>query len=183
MSEVLDELGAELVDGEWMYDGEQIEIRFVIRTEDERMEYGDYISNLLDDFGFYVDRQYKTSAEASPIWLQSDPADGLWHLYTGGWIANQISRDDGGQFQITTPLLVGLETCFGKRWNPREEFFDLADKLATNQFAKHGRAFRNVGRDRPDGDGRIQPYLAVRLRPVSPRAVRRSKSQLTWLPP
>ena len=65
MTEVLEELGATFADGMWMYEGEQIELIMVIRTEDERMEYGDYISNLLDDFGFYVDRQYKTSAEAS----------------------------------------------------------------------------------------------------------------------
>lgn len=134
MTAVLEELGAEKVDGQWQYEGEQITLIMIIRTEDERKDYGDYISNLLDDFGFYVDRQYKTSAEASPIWLQSDPADGLWHMYTGGWISTAISRDDAADFQF-------FYTCLGWPGNAlwdalvcEGDFFDLADELANNQF-------------------------------------------------
>jgi peptide/nickel transport system substrate-binding protein len=135
MTEVLEELGAENVDGQWQYNGEQITLIMVIRTEDERMDYGDYISNLLDDFGFYVDRQYKTSAEASPIWLQSDPWDGLWHLYTGGWISNQIVRDQAANFQGFYTELGWPGNLLWEAMEPSQEFFDLADQLANNQFS------------------------------------------------
>jgi len=45
-----------------------------------------------------VDFQYKTRSEASPIWNQSDPNEGLWNWYTGGWITTAISRDDATNF-------------------------------------------------------------------------------------
>jgi peptide/nickel transport system substrate-binding protein len=41
---------------------------------------------------------YKTAAEASPIWMRGDPAEGQWHVYTGGWIATVISRDEADNF-------------------------------------------------------------------------------------
>jgi peptide/nickel transport system substrate-binding protein len=118
----------------WMYEGEQIELIMVIRTEDERIEYGDYISNLLDDFGFYVDRQYKTSAEASPIWLQSDPLDGLWHMYTGGWITTAISRDSAGNFEDFYTSLGWSGNLLWEAMIPSDEFFQLADDLYNNVF-------------------------------------------------
>jgi peptide/nickel transport system substrate-binding protein len=98
ITQEMEAMGAELVDGKWRYEGEPVVLIFLIRTEDERLEYGDYVANLLEDVGFTVDRQYKTSAEASPIWISSDPNDGLWHLYTGGWITTSINRDQGGNF-------------------------------------------------------------------------------------
>jgi peptide/nickel transport system substrate-binding protein len=134
MTEVLIELGAENVDGQWQYEGEQIELIMIIRTEDERMEYGDYICNLLDDFGFFVDRQYKTSAEASPIWLQSDPLDGLWHMYTGGWITTAISRDSAGNFQDFYTPLGWPGNLLWEAQNPSEEYAALANELYNNQF-------------------------------------------------
>jgi peptide/nickel transport system substrate-binding protein len=134
MTAVLEELGAVKEDGMWMYEGEQITLIMIIRTEDERMEYGDYISNLLDDFGFYVDRQYKTSAEASPIWLQSDPADGLWHMYTGGWITTAISRDSAGNFEDFYTSLGWPGNLLWEAMQPSDEFFALADELYNNQF-------------------------------------------------
>jgi peptide/nickel transport system substrate-binding protein len=93
------ELGAELgADGKWTYKGKPITLVFLIRTEDARKLIGDYVANQLEALGFTVDRQYKTRTEASPIWVKSDPAEGLWNLYTGGWITTAVERDAGSNF-------------------------------------------------------------------------------------
>jgi peptide/nickel transport system substrate-binding protein len=96
----MEAMGATLVDGKWNFGGAPIVIVIIIRTEDERMQLGDYLGTRLEEAGFTVDRQYKTRTEASPIWVQSNPADGLWNVYTGGWISTQISRDDGSNFSF-----------------------------------------------------------------------------------
>ena len=91
VTEEMDALGAEKVNGIWHYEGEPVVLIGVIRTEDSRLQMGDYFANQLETIGFTVDRQYKTASEASPIWLLSDPQEGLWHFYTGGWITTAIS--------------------------------------------------------------------------------------------
>jgi peptide/nickel transport system substrate-binding protein len=93
-------MGATLENGVWAFNGEPIVVIILIRTEDERMQLGDYLGTRLEAAGFTVDRQYKTRTEASPIWVQSNPADGLWNVYTGGWITTAISRDDGSNFSF-----------------------------------------------------------------------------------
>jgi len=59
-------LGATLTNGRWYYRGKPVRLIFLIRTEDQRREIGDYFATLLENTGFTVDRQYKTAAESSP---------------------------------------------------------------------------------------------------------------------
>jgi len=90
----------EKVDDVWMFNDEPITLINLIRVEDERLQIGHYVANQLEELGFTVDRQEKTSSEASPLWILGDPSEGLWHVYTGGWITTAISRDEGGNFQV-----------------------------------------------------------------------------------
>jgi peptide/nickel transport system substrate-binding protein len=99
ISAEMEAMGATMgADGKWEYNGAPVTLIAIIRTEDERKEIGDYVSNQLETIGFTVDRQYKTSAEASPIWNRGDPTEGLFNFYTGGWISTAISRDDATDF-------------------------------------------------------------------------------------
>jgi len=91
-------LGAQLVNERWQYRGKPVRIILLIRTEDQRREIGDYVATLLENVGFVVDRQYKTAAESSPIWIGGNPADGRWHIYTGGWVSLAIDRDQADMF-------------------------------------------------------------------------------------
>lgn len=141
------ELGAELgADGKWTYNGEPIVLAFVIRTEDERKDIGDYVANQLEALGFTVDRQYKTRTEASPIWIGSDPAEGLWNLYTGGWITTAVERDAGSNFAYFYTNL-GRPDPLWQAYTPTEEFFDVAQRLANNDFStmeERGELFRRA---------------------------------------
>jgi peptide/nickel transport system substrate-binding protein len=133
VTERMTELGAEKVDGTWSYDGETISLQFVIRTEDNRLPIGDYFAGQLELLGFDVERLYKNRTEASPYWVQSDPAEGTWHLYTAGWISPSISRDEGIQFSgYFTPRGFGIPLW--QVYSPPAEFDEAALKLESNDF-------------------------------------------------
>lgn len=126
-------LGAEMVDGKWQFEGEDVEIKVLIRTEDVRNAVGDYVSNLLEDIGFTVTRDYKAAADASPIWIRGNPPDGEFHIYTGGWITTAVSRDQAGNFDFFyTPR--GLSFPLWQAYTPDEEFDGIADRLARRDF-------------------------------------------------
>jgi len=133
ITEEMEKLGAELVGGKWHYKGEPVEIIMLIRIEDERRDLGDYVASQLEKIGFTVDRQYKTSKEASPIWMLGDPADGKWHIYTGGWVTTVISRDESENFDFFyTPR--GLPTPLWQAYTPDPEFDEVSLRLSTKDY-------------------------------------------------
>lgn len=126
-------LGAVQKDGKWFYKDSEVKISFLIRTEDVRKRMGDYVSTQLEALGFSVDRQYKTAAEAGPIWIGSEPAEGKWHLYTGGWINTFISRDQGDTFNgYYTPK--GRPDTLWQAYKPSPRFTEISDRLARNDY-------------------------------------------------
>lgn len=134
IAEEMVKLGAELMDGKWYYNNEPVTLIFLIRTEDQRRGIGDYVASQLEKIGFTVDRQYKTSREASPIWIGSDPADGLWHIYTGGWITTLVSRDEADNFGFFyTPR--GIPVPLWQAYKPSPEFDEVAGKLWNRDFS------------------------------------------------
>ncbi len=129
----MEKLGATLVDGKWQYNGAPLNLSVLIRTEDERRLIGDYVANQLEDIGFTVTRDYKTAAEASPIWLRGNPADGKFHVYTGGWITTAVPRDLGSNFQFFYTN-QGLAVPLWQAYVNTEEFYKLSERLANNDF-------------------------------------------------
>lgn len=129
----MQKLGATLVNGKWNYKGEPVTIIFLIRPEDERRLLGDYIATQLESVGFVVDRQYKRSAEASPIWSGSNPADGLWHLYTGGWTSTLVNRDLGDNFSFFHTKR-GMASPLWMAYNPDPTFDKVAERLSNGDF-------------------------------------------------
>jgi peptide/nickel transport system substrate-binding protein len=133
IAEEMEAMGAEMVGGVWTYEGDPIEIQILIRTEDTRLQTGDYLGNLLEDIGFAVIRDYRTAADASPIWLSGNPADGLMHIYTGGWVSTVVSRDLGGNFAFFYTDM-GLAQPLWQAYENDPEFYDLAQRLDNNDF-------------------------------------------------
>jgi peptide/nickel transport system substrate-binding protein len=130
----MEALGATLENGRWHYQGERVRLIFIIRTEDERREAGDYLATLMEDLGFDVDRQYRSAAEASPIWIGGDPADGAWHLYTGGWIAIFINRDLAGNFNFYYTSRGRPEPLW-QAYTPSPEFDEISEVLGRRDYA------------------------------------------------
>ena len=124
--------------GKYMYKGEQVPIILLIRPDSDgtRKPIGDYVADQLESIGFATDRQYKTASEASPIWVGGNPADGLFHIYTGAWSATIIDRDEGDNFQFfDTPQSEYGFSALWQAFNPTQAYMDLADKLAYNRFS------------------------------------------------
>jgi len=126
-------IGATMSTGKWQFNNAPVEISVLIRTEDERRLIGDYVASQLEDIGFTVARNYKKAADASPIWNRGNPDDGLFHIYTGGWVTTAVPRDLGSNFgffytdqQYPSPLW--------KAYKNTPEFYDLAMRLANNDF-------------------------------------------------
>jgi peptide/nickel transport system substrate-binding protein len=124
-------------DGKWAYKGTPITLIHIIRNDSDktRIPIGDYVSGQLEKVGFLVDRQYKKSREASPIWLGSDPADGLWHMYTAAWSSTAISRDEKDMFQqMYLNTSVQGSHPFLDNNNVDPEFQKVGDQLAQAKF-------------------------------------------------
>jgi len=129
--------GVTIEDGKYMFNGEQVTIILLIRNDSDktRIPIGDYVGNQLESIGFATDRQYKTSSEASPIWVGGNPADGLFHIYTGAWSATAISRNEADNFQFfDSPSSVYGSTALWQANNIDDEYKQLADDLAYTNF-------------------------------------------------
>jgi peptide/nickel transport system substrate-binding protein len=133
VTERMQALGATLVADKWQFNGKPVKLIFIIRTEDNRKPIGDYFSNQLESIGFSVDRQYKTRSEASPIWNQSNPADGLWNLYTAGWISPTVARDEGINFSNYYSRR-GSASPLWQAYGEGTEMDKVAQKLESNDF-------------------------------------------------
>jgi peptide/nickel transport system substrate-binding protein len=130
-------LGAELgSDGKWQYKGKPVSLIFMIRPDGDgtRKPMGDYVANQLETVGFTIDRQYKKSSEAFPIWLGTAGADGQWKLYTAGYTPGGFPRDERGGLQqgyLNTSIQAG-EPYISNVSDP--EFQKIGDDLAQGNF-------------------------------------------------
>ncbi len=133
----MEAMGATLVDGKWQFNGEPVTLIFLIRPDSDgtRQPMGDYVANQLETIGFTVDRQYKKSSEAGPIWYGTEPIEGQWHMYTAAWSSTVISRDEGNMFQqMYLPTSVQGDYVFLEN-KADEEFQKLGDDLANANFS------------------------------------------------
>ncbi len=126
-------LGAELVSNVWNYKGAPVNIILIIRTEDERRLIGDYVAKQLEDIGFKADRQYKTAAEATPLWMTGDPAEGKMHVYTGGWISTVVSRDLANNFTYYYTAR-GRSDALWQGYKVSPEFDKISERLTRRDY-------------------------------------------------
>ena len=134
ITEELEAMGAERIDGRWHYDGSPVTITVLIRTEDNRERVGDYVANLMEDLGFRVERMYRTAEEASRIWMAGDPAAGRWHIYTGSWISTVIHRDTGDNLTYYyTPR--GRPDPLWQAYQPSDALSEAAERLERRDYS------------------------------------------------
>lgn len=131
-------MGAELgADGKWQFNGAPVTLAFLIRSDGDgtRKPIGDYVSNQLEAVGFTVDRQYKTSSEAFPIWLGTAAVDGQWSMYTAGYIPGGFPRDEAGNIQQSylNTSVQASEPFISNVSDP--EFQQLGDDLAQGKYS------------------------------------------------
>lgn len=130
-------LGATVgADGKFMYKDKPVTLIFIIRNDSDktRIPIGEYVASQLEKVGFTIDRQMKKGSEASPIWIQSDPKEGQWNLYTAAWSATILDRDQSNIFQemYLNSSAQGISAFLENVSDP--EFKQVGDDLATAKF-------------------------------------------------
>ncbi len=127
-------LGATLEAGVWKYKGEPVYIIFLIRTEDFRKQIGDYVASQLEQLGFTVIRFYGDARTLARYWILSDPADGPFHIYTGGWITTAVARDEGSNFGFFYTKL-GMARPLWQSYINTPGFYEAAERLYYLKFS------------------------------------------------
>lgn len=132
--------GATLQDDKWHYNDRPVQVKFIIRVEDERREVGDLIRAELDKLGFTVVPTYLNFAPAILSVYGTDPQVFQWHLYTEGWGRGAAERFDYGTANsMNAPWLGNMpgwqEVGFWQYENER------LDELGQNLFQGN---FRSV---------------------------------------
>ncbi|MEN3010830.1 MAG: ABC transporter substrate-binding protein [Candidatus Bipolaricaulaceae bacterium] len=131
LARALQELGCELREGQWHFQGNPVEVRVLIRT-DARRPVGDYVARVLEEAGFRVTRTYAGYAEAMRL-LSANPEEGLWHVYTNGLVVSVIERDEAGTFALNyTPVFPHAPW---RDLRPSPRLAELAQKLAQRAYA------------------------------------------------
>ncbi len=133
ITEEMEALGAVKIDGVWHYEGQPVLVKVLIRTEDERKNIGDYVSDLLEGLGFEVERLYRTMAEAGPMWYSAHPRDGQMSIYTGGWVTTVIARDQASNFAFFFTDM-GLPSPLWQTLENDPEFYEVCDRLYRLDF-------------------------------------------------
>ncbi|CAI1492511.1 Putative solute binding protein [Thermococcus nautili] len=77
-------------DGVWYFDGEPVTVKVIARVEDERLDEGKYLAQILQKAGFKVDLLQWQRSQASKAVYLSDPTTLQWHVYTEGWVVSGI---------------------------------------------------------------------------------------------
>jgi len=137
--EEMENLGADLVDGKWHFEGDPVVARQIIRLDlDPYPEAGDYFADILEDVGFTVERLYRESPDAWAI-LQTPAADGGWNVYGGGWGMPAVFRTEVHSWrQFNTHAVMPqipwahLEPYVMADW---PEVYETATALAFTDFA------------------------------------------------
>jgi peptide/nickel transport system substrate-binding protein len=91
ISKVMIEAGATKEDGKWMYNGNPVVVKMVIRQDDaSRRSMGEIIASELEKIGFTVEKQYGDLVVANNVVYGSDPQDLQWHIYTEGFAGTAV---------------------------------------------------------------------------------------------
>ncbi|MEE8443353.1 MAG: ABC transporter substrate-binding protein [Dehalococcoidia bacterium] len=138
VTEAMTGAGAVLQDGRWQFDGRPIQLKFIIRVEDERLGVGDLIRAELDKLGFDVAPNYQQFAPAILTVYGTDPQLFQWHLYTEGWGRGSADRYDYGTINsMAAPWLGNMpgwqEVGFWQYENQRLD--DLGKQLFRGDFS------------------------------------------------
>lgn len=137
ITDALTKKGAILKEGHWYYNNKRIELKFVIRVEDERREAGDMVRAKLDELGFFVVPVYQTFGPATFTVYSTDPQSFTWHLYTEGWSRSAVEKYDSGTInQMCAPWLGNMpgwqEVGFWQYKQP--ELDQLGQRIFTGDF-------------------------------------------------
>jgi len=119
--------------GHWVYQSCPLTVRFTIRTEDIRLDIGNYVASLLEAIGFTVIRDYSVAAAAFDRVYFGPPDQAAWNLYTEGFAFTSLQawQDD---------WIAGFYTAYSGEtvwdfYTPPAPLVENATKLLNSNYA------------------------------------------------
>ncbi|ABK77936.1 solute-binding protein [Cenarchaeum symbiosum A] len=139
ISGALEDAGASKVGGMWQSEGEPVEVRVFIRSDDPvRKSIGEILASELEDMGLAVQRDYGDLNKALVVVYGSDPAELKWSLYTEGWGGRSafVRYDPLGLGQMYSPWFSSMPGFNNPAyWNYENVRLDeLTQRIFTGNF-------------------------------------------------
>ncbi|MGY5148668.1 MAG: ABC transporter substrate-binding protein [Candidatus Nitrosopumilus sp. bin_68KS] len=138
ITKVLEEKGAQKIDGKWQISSTPIEITIFIRSDDPvRKSIGEILSVELEKIGFTVKKDFGDLNKAFVVVYGSNPSDLKWGLYTEGWARSAFVRYDSvGLGQMYSPWFSNMPGFNDMSyWNYKNDKLDsLTQKIYTGDF-------------------------------------------------
>jgi len=138
ITENLEEKGAIKKEGIWEMNGNPIEIKIFIRSDDPvRKSIGEILSAELEKIGFVVKKDFGDLNKAFVVVYGSNPSDIKWSLYTEGWGRSAFVRYDSvGLGQMYSPWFSSMPGFNDPSyWNYKNEKIDsLTQKIYRGDF-------------------------------------------------
>jgi len=138
ISKSMIERGVTKIDGKWIMNNNEVEIRIFIRSDDPvRKSIGEILSVELEKMGFTVRKDYGDLNKAFVIVYGSNPADMNWNLYTEGWGRSAFVKYDSiGLGQMYSPWFSNMPGFNDPSyWNYKNEKLDkLTQEIYKGDF-------------------------------------------------
>ena len=133
----MSEAGAVMQDDFWHFNDRRVDLKFIVRTEDERWDIGNDLRSNLGTLGFSVTLVPMQFGPAIFTVYGTDPQLFQWHLYTEGWGRGAPQRYDFGNInQMCAPWLGNMpgwqEVGFWQYESP--ELDALGQRIFTGDF-------------------------------------------------
>ncbi|GEM_PF-845894 len=122
-------------DGVWTFDGEPVTVKIIARVEDERLDEGKYLAQILQKAGFKVDLLQWQRSQASKAVYLSDPTTLQWHVYTEGWVVSGI-QDVASLAWDFWFFDIYVDPNWGTDYHNPMTVRDLVDATANGDLAK-----------------------------------------------
>ena len=138
ISNVLKNEGAKKINGKWMHNNKEIEIKIFIRSDDTvRKSIGEILASELQKIGFTIKKDFGDLNKAFVVVYGSNPSDLKWSLYTEGWGRSAFVRFDSvGLGQMYSPWFSTMPGFNDPSyWNYKNDKLDaLTQKIYTGGF-------------------------------------------------
>ena len=140
ISNAIEKAGAKKINGKWMYQDKEIQIKIFIRNDDPvRKSIGEILSFELEQLGFSVTKDFGDLNKAFVVVYGSDPADLKWNIYTEGWGGRSafVKYDSVGLAQMYAPWFSSMPGFNNPSyWNYKNDYLNsLTQKIYTGNFS------------------------------------------------
>jgi peptide/nickel transport system substrate-binding protein len=142
ISDTLTKAGATKQAGKWLFKGNPINIKILIRSDDaERLSMGEVVASELQNIGFTVQRDYGDLNKANTIVYGSNPQDFQWQVYTEAFVASALLKyDSGTTSQMYAPYYGNMPGSQNPAfWNYRNQTLDkVTQRIQFFNFTSEG---------------------------------------------